>query len=201
MPVKKMKPIFIDISSVDYPVVPKIISSKEMEELLEKSSPDLMIKTLEEYIDFLSIEIINRKKIVRKNSLINKICIILEFFLVIFDIFLGVYGITFPISNGIILQICVLCTSVNAIIKILIKKIYSSSSQQIALKLLAENRYESIYKKYLEAIQDKIITPEEYSIIVEDFKIYERSLNEIISKGDTNFNLEKCIEEIKNIKS
>lgn len=200
MTVRKMKPIIIDISSVEYPVVPEILSTSNI--LNDEKNSDkqslLLIKTLEKYIDFLSLEIKKRKHLVERSLFINKICFLIEISLFILDALIGFSGLFFgSASSNIILQICIFFTSISGILHVFIKKTYSSNHQQVSLLVLAENRYQSIHAKYTSAKIDNIITPEEYNIIVDDFKLYEKSIKEIMNNGKSTFDIEKFEPELK----
>lgn len=201
---KKMQAIKIDdnpleyIDNIDYPIFPQIVENIE----LIKSPPsqprsNYIQETLDVYMKFLDGEIAKRKKIRKRNIFISSVCYFLEFLFIILDIFVGIYGYIYPQSAAITSQICISFTSIVGFLRLAVTKIFKVNDIHLALLVLAEMRRNSIRSKWMFALQDKEITPEEYEYIVNDFKLYKMSVEELKKNGNISHSFNEKFETSK----
>lgn len=169
---------FYPLDTYDNPP-PEIVIKKDGE---QDNNSNFRISQIVKYNEFLSSEIRRRENTVEKFKNLDWICFVLEMLFVITDIILGSLGLLFPDWISSTSSICILLTTISTFIRGMMKKFMTKLEKHQALLFVTKSKFVQAKDQYELAIRDGEISHEEYLVIVDEYRKYEKLRQEILSK-------------------
>ena len=136
------------------------------------------METLQSMEQYLRDEILTRKSLKRRYSYIKTSVTVLNYTLLVVGLTVGATGVF--VGPGIILSVVSTAISFfNIICPVVTKKMQNKSDKHSAIQTLAEDKLNTIYAHISKALNDNVISEDEFTQVQNDIEAYRQAKKEI----------------------
>ena len=136
------------------------------------------METLQSMEQYLRDEILTRKSLKRRYSYIKTSVTVLNYTLLVVGLTVGATGVF--VGPGIILSVVSTAISFfNIICPVVTKKMQNKSDKHSAIQSLAEDKLNTVYAHISKALNDNLISEDEFTQVQNDIEAYRHAKKEI----------------------